>query len=481
VLAVLVAGLAAFIAFYERDLPGSDQRRDLDKRVIRDLKADDVVALEIDWNGKKARLERDAAPATKTAPGAATALAPARDWRLVEPLTGRADRTLADRLANDLAGLTTERRLEGAERKDLGLEPPRGSVKWKTASGEGTLEIGGEIPASSDLVVAVRGAPAPALVGKSLVTDIDRAPGDWRAKEVLAEGREKIERIRVVPPGGAEETVLARKGEKFSVEKPFSDVADPQEVDPLLSQLTGLRVASFLDAPLPEAAEKGLAGAGRIELSLAGRTDPFVIEVGAEVAPGGNRYMRANGQSFEAKTELADAVTRPAAQWRSKSWTSFDTWKVERIRIEDAQGKLELARSSGDWLRDGIKIPYTDVGDLLYAITSARADSVDAGAAAAQAPKAPRLTIVFSDAQGAEETLTLGEKAGEHTPARVSGRAVVLELPSKAADEVITKVKGIRDAEPVEAPKATDAGDAAKKAPATPAKDAEEKRQEQKS
>ncbi len=453
ILAALVGGLALFIAFVDRKVPSTDERRAASKRAFVELKADDVTALTVEWQGKKVRLERDAPPPADQG----EAFAAPREWRLVEPMTGRADRALADKLATDLAGLEIERRLDGAARADVGLVPARGKIDWKTAAGGGTLELGGDVPASSNVVVAISGQSDPLVVARAILADLERAPGDWRAKEVLPGTREQIERVRLVPASG-EEVVLSRKGEKLVVERPFADAADADAADPLLSDLSSLRVESFLDSPLTPAAEKWLAaGPGRLELAIQGRTEPFVIEVGAEVAPGGNRWVRAGGQAFEARTRVADALARPAEEWRSRAWSSFDSWKIERLRVEDAAGKLELARQAGDWLRGGDKIPYTDVGDLLYAITSARADRVLAGAAAAAVPLAkPRATIVLTDAQGSEETLTLGDERPDGVPARASGRPVVLLLPKKSADEVLARVDGARKAKPVE-PVAADA------------------------
>lgn len=448
ILAVLVGGLVTFIALVERDVPSTDERREASKRAFASLKADDVTALDVEWQGKTVRLERDAAAAG----GTGNAFPPAREWRLAEPFGGRADRALADKLATDLAGLEIERRLEGAAKADVGLAPARGRVTWRTPSAQGTLELGGDVPASSSLVVAASGQSEPLVVARTIVGDLSRAPGDWRAKDVLPATREQIERVRLVPAGG-EEVVLSRKGEKFAVERPFADAADSDAVEPLLSDLTALRVESFLDAPLSAAAERGLlAPAGRLELAIQGRTEPYVIEVGAEVAPAGNRFVRAGGQAFEAKTRLVDALARAVEEWRSHAWSGFDSWKIEHLRVEDASGKLELARQGGDWQRDGKKIPYTDVGDLLYAITSARAERVLAGAEAAAVPLAkPRVTIVFADAQGGEETLTLGERRPDGVPARVSGRSVVLLLPDKSADELLARIEGVRKAKPIEA------------------------------
>jgi hypothetical protein len=262
------------------------------------------------------------------------------------------------------------------------------------------------------------------------------------------------------------------------VERPLADAADRDLVDPLLSDLTALRAEKFLDAPLAPEAAAGLAAAvRRIELSVKGKSDPISIELGAfaapaapaavspaepdESAPEGNRYVKVAGQAIEAKTKLAEAIARAPEAWRSKAWTGFDSWKVERIKVEDAAGKLELKRDAGDWLRDGVKISYTEVGDLLYALTSARADRLLSGdAAQALSVSSPIETVVFSDANGVEETLTLhaaisGGEGG--VAARVSGCGVVLVLPQKTSDEVVAKIATVRAAKAVEETKPAEA------------------------
>jgi len=449
VLALVVAALAAFIAFFERDVPSTDERKANEKKVFR-VEADDITGLAIDWSGGHVELERDAK--TEPAKGEASALPPTREWRLTAPMTARGDRSLADKLAGSLSRLEIERQLDGAARADVGLEPPRGRVTWKSSKAQGTLELGGDIPASSDLVAAVAGSDRLLVLAKSIVGDLDRAPGDWRAKEVLPGSRDDIERVRVVPAGGGEEVVLAKKGDGFSIERPIADLADADSVDPLLSDLTSLKVETFLDAPLAPEVEPGLAGGpGRIELSLKGKSDPFVVEIGSTVPGGDLRYVRAGGQTFEARTKLADAIGRAAGDWRSKRWSAFESWKIEHLKASDGVGAIDLARSAGDWLRDGKKIPYTEVGDLIYAVTSARADRLLAGAEAAAVPlEHPRLTLVFADANGGEETLTVGDERPDGVPARASGRQVVLLLPKKSVDDVLAKLAAVRAAKPIE-------------------------------
>jgi hypothetical protein len=452
ILAAVVAALAAFVLLYERDLPSTDERAARAKKVFR-VEADEIAALEIVWNGATVRLERDPG-APDEGEAAADALAPAGGWRMTAPFAARADRGLADRLAATLADLERVRRIEGGARSELGLEPARGRVSWTSKDGRsGALEIGGAVPASSN-VIAADGAGDPLVVAGALVTDLDRPPGDWRAKELVSATPAQVERVRLVPRtpiDGVPEVVLARRGTEMAVEKPFSDAADRDAAEALLGTLTGLRAERFLDEPADPELERSLAaGPGRIELSLAGRTAPVVVEVGEEISPGGARRLRVDGQAAEARAGLADPLGRAPEAWRSRAVSSFEAWGVERLRIDDEAGKLELVRSGGDWLRDGAKLGYAEPSDLVHALTSARAESVRTGPEAAATPAGrPVLTAGIAGGDGQEETVTLYAAEDGLVPARVTGRDVVLLLPEAAVERLRAALAAVRAAEPV--------------------------------
>ena len=461
-LALLVGGFAAFIWFYERELPGTEERKQRAGRALT-FEAGDLVALDIEWQGRKLRLERAEPEAAPAGDDAGAGAPPAAEWRIAEPFAGRADRAAVERLAGDLARLEVTRTLDGAQRRDVGLEPPRGRVTWKTKSAQGTLEIGGQVPASQNVVVAASTREGLAVVPGWFVADLDKPPGDWRAREALDVPREAIERLRLLPAAGPA-VELVRGAGGFALAAPFADAADRDRVDPLVSDLVALRAEKFLDAPLAPEAEAGLARpAGRIEIGVAGRPQPVAVELGAEVAPGGNRYVRLGAQVFEAKTALAEALARTPEEWRARSWASFESFRIEKLKVADAQGGFELVRDGVDWKRDGARIGYPEVGDLLYALTSAKADRVVPPPGAAAYPAAaPTLTVTLVDGDGREEVLTLHAGGPDGVPARVSGRDVVLLLPGRAADEVIGKIAAIRAAQP--SPAAA-AGTAAEESP----------------
>jgi hypothetical protein len=455
VLAVVVGALLAFIYFAEDRVASTDERAAAAKRLV-DAEPEEVEALDLQWQGQRIRFERAAKTGAvgerAEAPGEGPAAAPsARPWRIVEPFVQAADDAAVDRLLTTFTGLEAARDLAGAARQDVGLEPPRGSVSWRTGDGEGTLEIGGAVPASRDVVVAVRGREALAVASDSFLADLSRPPGDWRSRAVVTAARDRIERV-TVSDAGAEPIVLVRSGETLRLESPVADLVDRELADRLLADLAALRMENFLDPPLPAAAEGALADlAARIEIGVAGEPDSQRIEVGA-VTAAGKRIWRAGGQVFESSSNLAATVARPAGEWRSRTWTRFENWRIEKARFEDAAGAFELARSDGEWLRDGKGIPFAAASDLLAALTAARAErlvELPAASAGATAPVAPRLTVTLSDADGNEELLTLYDSRDPDAtmvPARARGREVELLLPRDLVTALESKVAAVRQA-----------------------------------
>ncbi len=467
VLAVVVGALLALIYFAEDKVASTDERAAAAKRLV-DAKPDEIVTLDIDWQGSRVRFERDAPAKPESAPQDAGApIAAARPWRIVEPFARPADDAAVARLLASLSALEAARDLDGAVPADVGLAPPRGTVTWKTATGEGRLEVGGAVPASHDVVVAASGRRSPAVTSDSFVADLSRPAGEWRSREVVTATRERIERVKISQAAAAGEgtpLVLVRSGETLALESPVADRTDRDLADRLLSDLAALRIETFLDPPYPAEVTQALAAqAGSLELTIAGESAPLRLEVGGETA-GGKRVWRAAGQIFESASALAAVLTRPAAEWRSRNWTRFENWRIEKARVEEPAGAFELARSEGEWLRDGRKIPFTAASDLLAALTSAKAERLVEGAAAGSPPVAPRLTVTLADADGNEEILTLAAVPDSvaEVPARTGGRDVTLLLPRALVDELEKKIAAVRAAEPLAEPVASDS------APATP-------------
>jgi len=457
ILLVLVLGLGAFIWLYERKLPSSEDRETLGKKVFA-LEKGDVTAVAIDAPKGAVRLERAPAPKPvqdKKDKKEETA-EPAADWRLTRPLAARADAFAVDRLLDAVTSLSKTRTLDDVDPKAVGLDKPRATVRLTTKDGEKVLRIGAEVPPGGSTIAGVEGRKGAYVVSDAVLSEVDKAPGEWRDHQVFRGNREAVQRITLT--GGSEgPVVLARRRGGFWMERPVADRADRDLVDGLLSDLTGLTADRFLDGPRNLAVLGLNPPKGAVDVVFSDGTPPARVELGSSVtgpaAPEGQpagelAYGKVGDTVFQVRTRLGESVRRAPIDWRALQLSLFEVHDVDSATVRDAGGVLSLTRSGTDWKRGDTLISYLPVSDLLFAVTGARAQRVLTPAEAAGLTK-PLLTFELHGKELGEETLTVYPPVKDGVPARVSGRDVALLLPADTLQQIQTKLKGVREAKAV--------------------------------
>jgi hypothetical protein len=463
ILLAVVLGLGAFIWFYERELPSTEERETLEKKVVN-VEKDDVTAVTIEASRGRVRLERIGTPKAAKDDGEETpepeALSEGIEWKLVEPFNTRADAFAVDRLLDSVTSLERTRTLEDFNPRDVGLDKPRATVRLKTRDGEKVLQIGAGVPTGGSLIAGLQGEKEAYVVPDSILTEFDRDPGDWRDRLMFRGERDAIQRITLRGPG-AGPVVLVQRPDGFWIEQPVSDRADREAVDGLLSDLSGLTAEQFADGPQPFA-ELGLAPPREvIEVALEGQPKPERIELGApvtgEAAPEGQAageltWARASNTVFQVRTRLAESVRRAPAEWRAKQLSALEVHDVESATVADDKTSFQLTRSDTDWKRGDTLISFLPVSDLLSAVTGAKADRL-LSPQEAQAMRAglakPLFTFTLKGKETGEEKLILYPPLPEGVPARSSGRQTVLLLPKSALQEIQKKVAEVRAAKAV--------------------------------
>jgi hypothetical protein len=457
ILLVLVLGLGAFIWFYERKLPSSEERETLGKKVFA-LEKGDVTAVAIEAPKGSVRLER--APAPKPAQDKKDkkeeTAGPAADWRLTRPLAARADAFAVDRLLDAITSLSKTRTLDDVDPKAVGLDKPRATVRLTTRDGEKVLRIGAEVPPGGSTITGIEGRKGAYVVSDAVLSEVDKAPGEWRDHQVFRGNREAVQRITLTG-GSAGPVVLARRSGSFWMERPAADRADRDLVDGLLSDLTGLTADRFLDGPQNLAALGLNPPKGAVDVVFSDGTPPARVELGTAVtgpaAPAGQpagelAYGKVGDTVFEVRTRLGESVRRAPVDWRALQLSAFEVHDVDSATVRDGGTATPLARSGTDWKRGDTLISYLPVSDLLFAVTGARAQRVLDAAEAAGLAK-PLLTFELHGKELGDETLTLYPPVKDGVPARVSGRDVALLLPADTLQQIQAKLKGVREAKAV--------------------------------
>jgi hypothetical protein len=472
-LLAVVAALGAFIWFYERKLPSSDERVELAKKVVP-VKKDDIQGVTLETGSGKVALERIEDKDSKDkkdqkdkkdkkdgndGAGADEAQGqPAGSWTLTQPMQARADAFAVDGLLDALTSLQKSRTLEKVDRAAVGLDKPRATVRLKSAAGETVLRLGAEVPTGGELIASV--GDDVYVVADTILTQVDREPGSWRDRQLFRASRDAISRLTLTgPPGGP--VVLAQKGGAFQLERPLADRADREVTDDLYADLSGLTAEKFIDEKALTPAALGLQPPRAVVDVAFGKGEPMRIEIGGPVdaaavapsAPGqppAAVYARIGSQLFETRTRLATTAVRPPADWRARGLSALEVYQVESATVRDDKGSLRLTRAGTDWKRGDQTISYVPVSDFLFAVTGAKADRLlTAAEAAALGAARPALTVDLQPKDGAKETLTLYPAVASGTPAWVSGRDAVLLLPGDKLQEIQGKLADVRSAKPL--------------------------------
>jgi hypothetical protein len=236
-LAVLLAGLAAYLYFVEFPAERTKLRTDAQARKILPFEERDITGLTVHLAGK---------------PDIVLAPTDRRKWRMTAPIQTDADTHETEDLLRTLLLGSVTRVIEErpAALAPFGLEAPPVMVTIVAGDRRETLSLGDIGPVSSTLY-AMRASD-----GQVLLTDlpprllVTKTLASLRSKDVLPVTQDQIERLRVSNP--KTEVLLERGDEKdtkrWLVRFPIEAKADQPAVRNLLIKLEGLKALAFVDA-----------------------------------------------------------------------------------------------------------------------------------------------------------------------------------------------------------------------------------------
>ena len=219
---------------------------DLRDKVVLKLDREKVDGIEVDAGGKKIALAKEGTEWKMTQPIQVRA-----DFSVVEGLIGRLQTAAMKSIASDNAS--------PADLKKFGLDKPAATVDLKMGSARATFVVGGK---AEDNTIYARDTSKPMVVtvDSMLADELKKGADDYRRKD-LFEFR-SYNATRVEFTRGAQTVAFEKvKGEgKDAVDKwrrvsPSAADVDKDKVESLLSRVSNMRAASFVDA----AAKTGLA------------------------------------------------------------------------------------------------------------------------------------------------------------------------------------------------------------------------------
>lgn len=432
-LAFVVLGLFAFIWFYERKQPTTEELREREGKLFPLLQTDKVQTVRIRNTHGEFAFKKEG-----------------NSWQLTSPVKDDANQWAVSGLLSQLANLKAERTLPRSEvtLADYGLEKPERWVEASDGSGRTfKVSFGSELPLGNTAAALTDGSQV-FLVSKWILSDLDKDLSGWRSNELLSFFTSDVNAVTVAGPAGR--WAAAKAGNSWQLTEPLSDLAEREEVEGVLSDLSGARIKEFLDSAADLAA-LGLA-APRYTVTLVRKEgSPLTLAFGQERDKDGARQVacRRGERVFWVDASATSHLAKELAAFRSAKLLQFSTWQVDKLELERGKEKVTVERKEGVWRSARGEVDSGLVFSRLNTLSELKVLAFDQPEPTGE----PLGKVRMVGQEGLDVTASFypGSKP-EEVLAVVKGRPKALAVDKARVEEVLSGVQELAESKPARTP-----------------------------
>jgi len=437
---LVVAAVAAFVWFFEREQPTTDERRERADLLFAGFEQEQARRVVVTNSHGRFELvkEKD-------------------DWRLVAPVADDANPGSVSSLLLTLASLKADRTLEAKDLSlaDYGLAPATFAVTVEGEKGRlADLKVGGQLPLGN-LRAALTDGGKVYLVNAWITSDLERDLGGWRSTDLVQLTSADVASLTIT--AGAERVALANTGGGWTLTEPIADLAERDRAEGLIGDLNGAQVKEHVDQP-GDLAALGLASP-RLLLTVVRKDDaaPVQLAFGAERDKDGRQVACRRGERvLWVDASVLTRASTALADWRARALTSFDTWSVSGLEVEAGATRVALERAEGVWKAGATEVDSDAVSRRLRAFADLQVVGFDRPKPAGT--PLGKVVVKLEAGSPVEATFHPGSGPGEAL-ALVSGRAGALAVDAARVGEVLADPAALAAPKPTPVPPATPAAE----------------------
>src|SRR5438105_14662418 len=233
VLLVIAVLISAFIIFYERKQPNTEEAARRSQNVVN-FSREKLDGIIIQNGDDKIELRRHD-----------------RKWRLEAPIKDQADGSLVDNLSSDLESWQKEttipaKEIEADKNKlnEFGLTKPKLRLKLIGPDAPREILLGKDAALEGKMYVRFENSKETFVASQSVKKAVEKKPEDFRDRKLTDLIMAQV--VRVVLKTSAGEMELQKKGDHWEIAKPLHTRADDQKVNDLIAQVTTARIQQFV-------------------------------------------------------------------------------------------------------------------------------------------------------------------------------------------------------------------------------------------
>jgi len=356
-LAVLVLAFGAYIMFYARHQPTTDELKADEGKLFEGFDQAKVKHVVVTNSHGRFELKKE-----KEA------------WQLTAPLADQANQGAVSSLLSTLGALKSDRTFEAKDVKlaEYGLDKPELTVSVDDGAGKSyALKLGSELPLGNDRGALTSGGKV-YLVSKWTANDLGKDLAGWRSDQLAQVFSTDVASLTVMKDG--KRVALAHTGSLWAMTDPVADLGDRDRAEGVINDISGARIKEFVDSPA-RLADYGLDPAAE-EVTIVRRdanAAPIQLAFGKqrEEKAGKQVACKRGERVYWVEAKAADHVSAQPQDWRATKLVQFDTWAVDKLEMEAGPSKATLDHKEGMWKAGSVEVDpdavgkcLTDLGDL---------------------------------------------------------------------------------------------------------------------
>jgi len=458
ILLVITAAVFAYMFFYERKAPATEEAKRQAQNVVN-FSREKIDGIVIQNGDDKIDLRR-------------------RDkkWRLETPIKEQADSSLIENLLLDLESWQKDatipaKELEADKGKlnEYGLSKPKLRLKLRGKDAPREILFGKDAALEGKMYVRLENSKETFLAAQSIKKEIEKKATEFRDRKLTDLITAQVSRVVLKTAAG--EMELQKKGDHWEIVKPLRARGDDQKIADLIAQMTTARIQQFVADDRGDLHPYGLAEPrGSITLfaqddKSAGRTDSSRGEQGQVLQIGGAAekekdqvYVRFSARAFvyTLPKKIEEILNTKPNDVRDRHLVRIDTNILDRITIDaPGKGKTVLARKEENWTIGSRKNAPANSSEVRRLIDTLQNEQVTkfAEEVASDLPKygldKPQLQLTFSsfasentaETKAGERpfaTIAFGKVDGDNVYARLGDEPFIVAVRRGLLEQIFT-------------------------------------------
>jgi len=338
-MAVVLAGLGAYLYWIEFPAKESQERLDQAKKNVLTIDQQNLTALTFKTDRETLQFERTD-----------------KGWVLTAPLRTEADQREVQGLVRALATGTVHRVVENnpSTLGPFGLDKPVTTVTLGDGQTHDTFAIGDSGPLSSTLYVLRESDHALLLTDLAPKDFVNKSLMTFRRKDILHMAQADVDRIRLTYP--TTEIVLYRVAEKpkpkWKIRYPIEAEADLNEIRLLLFRLEDLKALSIVDpGPERDKIAKTLSQP-KAKITLHSADGEQVVKLHQPDPSSGEAYAEANQDAalYRVNPAAIKDLTKELYNVQDKRLLGVDAADIALLSVATTTEKYVLINQNGEWV-----------------------------------------------------------------------------------------------------------------------------------